>query len=495
MPTVIPIQQLFNAAGSVAEAAKITQEALTFPINYNDGSATLITAGTKFATQAEIADYLTSHSATNFKYVIECWGSLPDIVAHNITFNLATGIHRPRAVEPRFAAFSFDKKSIQAGVRVNINGVGPSSYRIDVASATITAVGPSAEDPYLDFTGTPFTGLDLRGRYLVLDTGQTTIINKNTASRLFVQSVISPVPASGFVGRPATILRNSVDDINYLQYYDVYVDLPEAGDALIWFNDLVVDAFGSYYDIITGKSSMAMTNVMADPAGLSDEFPSKAFNTDAFVNTGSYMYMSGCSIRGTLLSAVPQAYAHHGVYAWGKDARLYFDSCYIAGVQSGMEGYSGEFSLVNTMFDIVAYTTIELYQNAEFSFYDYGGGKINLIRNGAPIRIYENAQIISGSTRLQFEGSTGPCIQFNDTARTATGFYGNVSLENGPAGGNVDVGIEIIGMGSLVSLGAGTNVTGTNGNVRMADGDIWTYANITLQGPITDRNGNLVRKS
>jgi hypothetical protein len=285
-----------------------------------------------------------------------------------------------------------------------------------------------------------------------------------------------------------------VDDLSYLQYYDVYVDLPEAGDAILWFSNLVVDAFGSYYDLITGKSAIAMTNVMADPAGLSDEFPSKVFNTDAFVNTGSYMYMSGCSIRGTLLSAVPQSYAHHGIYAWGKDARLYFDSCYIAGVQSGMEGYSGEFGLTTTMFDIVAYTTIELYQNAEFSFNDYGSGKINLIRNSAPVRIYENAQIISGSTRLQFEGSTGPCIQFHDTARTATGFYGNVSLENGPAGGNVDVGVEIVGMGSLVSLGAGTNVTGTNGDVRMADSDIWTYANIASQGPITDPNGNFVRK-
>jgi hypothetical protein len=81
---------------------------------------------------------------------------------------------------------------------------------------------------------------------------------------------------------------------------------------------------------------------------------------------------------------------------------------------------------------------------------------------------------------------TGPLASINFQTNTPIGFK--------DGGGNADVGIEFQGLGGIVTLNTATDVTGANGDVRMADGGILSYATIAASGPFIDTGNNLIKK-
>ena len=188
---------------------------MTLSVDFNDGAAVDPPPGAIITNQSE-ADAI----GTTFKSLQLLWDALPKLISDAVTFNIAGG---DQFVDPGQASGSvgFDL----GGKIINVNtfqlvfqGASSSNYDQIVAPLTILSHTTSGGNPNLVFSGTPFTGLDLRGRFAVNSNGYVGQITDHTADTLFLAKSISPAPTNGvtttFVGRPATKLINSKDGIS-----------------------------------------------------------------------------------------------------------------------------------------------------------------------------------------------------------------------------------------------------------------------------------------
>jgi hypothetical protein len=88
---------------------------------------------------------------------------------------------------------------------------------------------------------------------------------------------------------------------------------------------------------------------------------------------------------------------------------------------------------------------------------------------------------------------TGACIQLNGYASKIGTEYGyQVKFVNGPAGGNLDVGITYSGQRGWARLRPETTVSGALGDIRFA-GTIYSHAQMQSLGPLVDPMGNYCR--
>lgn len=480
-----------------------TFEALIFPVDYNDPTAVDPPTSMVFTRQAEITAFLAGSGTSSFKHLQAAWNATPVIVRHDLTFNLAAGVHRPRNPESNSYAFSFVGRLIISGVKVYVQGSQGSNYRVTVPSTAISSVNNISGDPYVEFVGTPFTGLDLRGQFVVFDTAQVAVIHKNTDSRLYLCSDASPLPTSAFVGRPSTILRNSYDDIlRSKSSGSVQVNPCDAYSTAssVYLYDLTIESFSASWDLYVFKMACRTARVLIDHAGTIDAFGVTISNIRPIqtIHSLSRIYFDYSSIRGCGLAATPG-----GSYT----GTIYLGYTESSGISQSYIGFVNSITLSSKANAFVNRTVID--SPLSQGFYLQGDscnlwnqdripsytGKATVIRNcpGVGISISRGGTFGSNAyNRWLFDGVVGPCIRFNDSKMFEDYYTDGVFANEGASCG--DVGIELVGMQSLVHLFAAATVTGALGDVRMSDGEIWSYADILAAGPIRDELGNMVRK-
>ena len=507
----------------------ITQEALTFAVDYNLGGAATIPTGTIFSKQIQISNFLTNAGTTSFKYLREVYDAVPRTIYHAVTINLAAGIHRPGASE-NAAAFRLGRKTFISGLTIGsmtIAGQLPASYTTVVAAQTITAFQVASNDPYLDFAGTPFTSGALKGLTAVLSTGQSSVIHDNTTSRLNIMTAISPSPTVGvstcIVAQPSVTLRNSITDL--ARAYASFIVRTGNGpsDAAILFQDLLLDPFGN--------SSISITNA------------SGTFTRCIFDRSSSYYAFPGCprpnatgySIVSGTLSLVDSSIIDipDATPGWADDPILlqFCPNCVLqrSYISGGEVGLTATHSRVR-WFDVVSdgcgtgvsgrsRLGIHIFENSVFEL-SILGGKLNEIRNtiitktdpsqASPGVVYLIGSHCNGGG-MSGGGSQG--LIFKNNNPSTTGAVGamirlaqnstfDLSNDNGATGiqdggGNIGVGWDLVGpnasllIGSIIGTSSSvTTVTGNSGDVRFSDGTIMTYADITSEGPVVDPASN-----
>ena len=487
------------AGGGGGGSGIVTEEALTFSIDYNDVTAATIPSGTVFARQSEITAFLAAAGTSNFKYVVSCWLATPPIIRHQIIFNLVAGVHRPRNPETNWGAWQFTGKLFQIPVytAIQFNGAPGSQYTQIVPSTAITGIS-GGDDPYIDFTGAPFTGLNLKGMFVVLNTGQITVINKHTSSRLYVMNLVSPSPASGFVGKPSTVLRNSYDDISPTPdcYYGVYTEFPLDSSVYVLFSDIEVSGFGGVDEIYTGIGSFSGSKILIDHAGDYDNFGVVPIATmvDVYDKNAS-AYLSISSLRGGLIATTPIAGSKYPIYC--ADGVVSFANSYLAGSDGGIHvaGATASLSIARTVLDSHTPNAIEILERSAISLADeYRTGRKNIIRNcGGGLSFWGGALVAEAPSSMQFENVAGDCIQLSgQNCKIGTEYGYNSVFTNGPAGGNLGYGIVFNGQQEWARLRPGTDVSGALGEVKFG-GVVMTHAEIVSDGPFADNDGNWVR--
>jgi hypothetical protein len=181
----------------------------------------------------------------------------------------------------------------------------------------------------------------------------------------------------------------------------------------------------------------------------------------------------------------------------GTNGKLFAYASYVSNHQgSAIANDGGTLFFRNLILDnvgSVANPSVLIDSGSEFQNWSGMGGAIDEIRNSPGTGIELNISSRLGRADAQlfyFKNVVGPCLKISSKSELVV-----VSSGFKDGGGNLDVGIEVEGPKALVELNTGTDVTGSVGDVRMADGGILTYAEITSDGPFTDEGFNLVSRS
>lgn len=475
----------------------VTLEPLVIPVDYDDddvGSVGDPPVGTLFTTQIEIDNFLTDNGWTAFKHFQAVWDATPAIFNHAVTVNLASGIHRPRPSDT-IIAWNLGKKVVLTSGTISLQG--DSGFQELVSGLTVSVVGVDDNDPWIDFSGTPFAGKDVRGLKLILDTGQVSVIHKHTDSRLYFVNKISPAgPVSGVVGRPSTIIRNSQKVTNTTKHVsDTIVQITLDGDSdFVKIDNLTTEHLSAKWDIRVRNSSIMawITNVIIDHATQKNDHGLVPNGRPIQIDT-SFLIWYYCSIRGSFIAEVPSAgtdglfhtFARGGLSLWygyhgGGDDIIDFDS-------------GSSLSIYNSVVDEIP--GISFHDGS--LFVSQGGFGLN---NGvnSTFRDFSSHGIafLTGSHEgeyssrsYRFENQAGPCVIIDN--------YSYLIPDNGQivdGGGNLDVGIEVRGSFCRAQLLAGTDITGALGDMRI-DGVITAYTALpTKAAPFISTNVNAISK-
>lgn len=489
----------------------LTATTLTYPIDYNLVGAALVPPGTIFTEQGDIDAYLLANSTTAFKYVMDCWDATPRILAHNVTFTLAAGIHRARPTDPLTAVFNLVGKFSVGGV-FTLQGALSSTWDPVAGPFTVASV-TSAPDPSITFSGTPFTGMNLRGLHVVLSTGQVGVIHDHNNSTLFVTANLSPSPVggTGTIARPSTILRNSDNDIVHRTTSPTLrLGIGGSGGTHVC-QDLRIDTFSG--------SSAAWAVLLVD-RGMS-VFLSRVLNDydiqlSAFgrVPDGRTVQLNGVDqVISTSLVAVKAPstsgeindfiFANNpGNQAFLSDTVAYNPRSTNHPSISMISAQGGQVQLNKTVLDWLVNTSlgngiVDIGNGVLASFFDgFGLGTFSALRSGARGLVLRSGSLVRddrNDTAIKFRNITGAAAVLFDGAAC------NLSLADGAHGfkddgGNTGVGFDVIGPHARLKLSSGTTVAGTLGAVRMSTGAIETYPDILADGPVTDTAFNYVQK-
>lgn len=479
---------------------------MVIPMDYNDAGAVDPDPGIIFYNQLSVDRHLEKKGATSFKHVNEVVASLPSFILHDVELSLAAGVHRPSGSSEFVAAFGlsheptnyFSPSQItKVGLgNVRLSGPEPSQYTQIVAPLAIQSHVVGSSDPSLTFSGTPFLGLDLRGLMCILSTGQATIIHDHDDSTLHVMAVLSPEPVDGtttaFVGRPAAILRNSLDDSSRAYSTCVQTALPQALTNMLV--DVQIDSFGATFALrmdAGGDSHAWLLRVIVDYEYvrlLGGSTSGRGIQLSG-VKGETTVYMSDSSVFGA--PANPPG----GQLVLSFGGTLILWGCYIGRcTREGITVSNGDVQMFGAVVEQCGsssgYAAWVLGAEATIGFLDYpgllGGAKLNLFRNCPNVGIQFDDR---GSTsrndiqKVQFENNTGPCVLVRKNAiidheLSTDGFC--------DAGGNLDVGIEVEGPGAHLTLASSNDVSGAAGDLRV-DGVLVTYAEVeAVENLVTD---------
>lgn len=505
----------WTAAASPASSnvAAATIEPFSIFVDYANPLAVDPPYGAVLASAADVTAALGGAPA--FKHLTAVYAALPATIAHYIVINLATGIHRPHADASSFFAFDFSKKQITPSGQISLGGTSPSDWPAIVAAQTVTAHQTGSNDPYIDVAGTPFTGLDLKGRYAVLSSGQVAMIHEHTASRLRFCQAIAPALTNGVstvtVAAPGTILRNSRDDVSSHGFFTMAIDAAKAtadGDAgKFKAAYITIDPWDSYNGLtVLRGAQVSLTGVVLDYVTSRDAF---AFVTDgqAFVaEEGAVVVLNNCSLYDT----PPTSASWLDEIVSASRASLFLIGCYLRGSENGLLLDGSQVALYSTVVDGVGYAatgeTIPGWVVATngtrlLPLWTGPAAKLNEIRNspGSRPALYLErgmspysfgTEIDSAAAALIFKSCGGPCVRLGPYG--AFDVRGSVGFVNG--GGNADVGFDVVGPHALALIDAATNVAGALGDTRI-DGSIVAYASLgTKAAPTISARLNAIGK-
>jgi hypothetical protein len=487
---------LKGAGGAGGGGGTITTTDITIPIDFNDAGAVDPPADVVFTSQDVVDDTLTSLGATNFKYLDRAYRALPAIIDHEVTFECAAGIHRPSGdPENGFNSWLLGTKNITKNGILSVIGALSSQYLSVVGSSgsplTIDSYS-SGNDPQLSFTGTPFAGLNLRGRYVITDAGQVATIHNHDDSTLFVNDSISPTPTTCWVGRPSTIFRNSTDDA--AAFTSSPITIGAAGFiGVVRIEDVSIECFGGNGIILSlgDAANIRALRVVVDDLTVYDDFAispnGRPFQFGSA--TGLALFRNTCYTAPYGVPGNDQLIFTSG----GNNSRLYVWACYF-GESSGVALDETAITIRNSVFDTVLGTYRLAIASCRCHFMHFNNsGKINEMRNSGALLLtrtespvwrsfgpYDNKLIVKDCIDDRCIKLTKDCIV--DLSDSGSGFI--------DGGSNAGVGFELIGPNAYLKLDSESDLTGAVGDVKMADGSVWSYADIATYGPIVDEYGN-----
>jgi len=498
MPSSLPIQQLFNITSS---AVISTVEDFSIPVDFGGGSVGDPPSGTVFTTQAEVDNLLTNQGWTAFKHIYQVLRALPPSIRHQVDINLASGVHYADPSVSDFYSLPIEGFTVDVGGVVRINGRPLSEWTQIVAPQTITAFQQASNDPWVQVSGTPFAGMDLRGRMAVLSNGVYGIINSHDDNTLHIMKAVLPNPTVSvdtvFVGRPNTSIRNALSSTPTTRK-DYYV-IGLKAQGYVWGSDIEInnvqlEGVGSY-TFVTAESSNMRFN--ARSVIIDHEYERTQFGST--VRGRAFQAGSNCiySLFDVGIYADP---AHkcgdRALWSTGYGCQLYAYYCFICNHTVGILAYQdGALLFRNLILDTVgsaSQASVLLEQRGWFQNFYGMGGAIDTIRNAPSVGIdlFDGSFLGRAEAQLwYFENCAGPCIRLRTQGKFVT--TGN-GFKDG--GGNADVGIEVVGPYALAQIDSATNVTGSNGDIRMADGDVLSYSDV-IDNPYSDSSFNWVEKS
>ena len=483
-----------------------TVEDLSFPVDYNAAHPALVPPGTIFQRQSDIDAYLSAAGAISFKYLMDVYDALPTIIQHNITFNVAAGVQLPRPADMAGGiSYNMTSKRVISTFypsTASITIQGSTAYTTTVSSAVITAHQTNNGNPYVDVSGTPYSGKNLKGLFAIFN-GQTSVIHSNANSRLYVTDALNPaitnLVSDVTVGQPSTVFRCSLDNVTpgpsgtYMFQLDV-------GDKNNNFNiyDITIDPFGVEYFIGVSfdTANANLQRVLIDnytctqapfniPVG-----PESTYFQDfgaGYANLYDCSYRELSKLGGAILFATASSVSN----------------CFFGGSTYGIEVSStnGFLAFYNSVVDNCGaagsgYGVGMISCGGYFQSLDQGSGKYGELRNsvsGLPALTMSGgaAFIRFDYENLYFSGNAGPCVRVQDGATLI--FSDGVSHGWFNGSGNTDVGIDIAGASTISRIDSGTTITGSVGDVRM-QGTIVSYSSILSSGPYTDDSNNVITK-
>lgn len=473
-----------------------TLEDLVFDVDYNDASAADPPLGTVFQSQHEIDNFLASNGATNFKHLELVYAALPMVIPHNVLIRLAAGVHRPSPTPlSAYYAISLTGKMVIDQGSVKITGASPSSWEtISGLSGLAIDSHVATSDPSV-YVGTSnpnaFAGLDLRGCYVVLSTGQATPIIDNDDNNLWVVAGLSPEPVDGVdtitVARPSTIIRNSQDDST--SFAQLFIFLAGENTAVfsgVTLEDVTLDPFACVNMLEFSNMNLGCTRVMFDHVTYTQPPYSLVANGHGIdVNGHVRATFDNCSFRSAVGNGVD------GSFGPGVNSDQFFmfvvacffmggdrdDGFRIAGGGTSVRAYGTVF--VDHPVYIRECAEIDFFDTDYYGRYceirDVGAGYPGLVfeRRGHGLQLSEN----NIHHRVIFKNITGPCVRLHNGTVDASSTWVD-------GGGNTDVGVELVGPFSELSMSAGTDVSGSVGDVRDSDGTILSHTTIQSTGPL-----------
>jgi hypothetical protein len=498
------VDGILNSNWKEMDLTTATRATLSIPVDYT--STFIPPAGTVIASQDDVTRILALGGATAFKYLMDAWDCLAENVQHNVVFNLAAGVHRPRNPEAYTeGAWRLSHKTFQPFVTVTIQGVLGSGYTPIVTSNTVTGTSNTNNDPYVDFSGAPFTGLDLRGYYCVFNTGQVTVIHSHTNSRLNVMNNISPAPTSGFVGRPGTILRNSYDDItrvnnNYALNCQLYTRGTSSTSARQFIiNDIQIDSFFPSWDLFVNDCFFVGARILFDHAWQLQSFSvtPTSTNRNFQTNMNSYSSLSAISVRGSRLFNSTNYSTKEALFLSFSNAILFVFNSYIGGARSGVLVGAGtnQVYVNKTVFDFLLFGCVQADTGNMFFNYDqsYTGRKTTFRNSAFGIKLLNGASSPGAGygNLMVCEGLSGPCLYLGNASKWFNG-SGDLGMQNGTIP-NTDVGVQLVGHHNEFIFNASFNANGSVGDIKEDDGTLITFASVTST-PIEDNAKNFMRK-
>lgn len=480
------------------EAGLVTKEDLVIPINFDTAGSIDPPAGVSLTSQAQIDDILADAGTSAFKHVHEVLAALPWVL-HDVTLNVGAVVQRPSsATAPMIDVrlFIFDGSVVIAG--------DPDTSNWSVVHAGGTITGHQVIDevtgirqPYLDFAALTFPNDNsLSGRHTVTSDGYVGVIWKHTDSRLWLTKAISPAPTDGvstaFVAKPGTVFRHSTDDLvkssgNFIKMHIIGYPTDEipAGLNMVTMRDVTLEDFGSgvacqLAGADQNKQRVEMSNIQLDKTAFSNE------NGDGFFSQNIRISLLDSSAIATIGTGAADAAGRaesEGDILWRRSYAQGFE-----------DGFRADTDGAVTFLDSVARScgnssteaAIRTRAGGSFNSIDTPGGVINSIVDSPGVALELSGRgrsftAASPSAGLRFEGNAGSCVQVKDTifdmSAKSSGFK--------DGGGNLGVGVEMLGPHGSAILSADTDVTGIVGAIRVAGG-VESYATLVANETIND---------
>ncbi len=487
----------------------VTEEDLTIPVDYDDDNSSTVVdppADSVFSTQAEWDNHLITQGASAYKHIQKVFDALPTFALHDVIINCAAGVHRPFSAG---AAILESRIFIFNGTVDVVGDADTANWTVLDAGGTITGHQTLNEVtgeryPYLDFDADTFPNDgSLNGRLAVTSDGFIGVIWEHTDSRLWVTRRLNPVPTDGvstaFVAEQGTVFTNSIDDTarsNSLQSIKLIIqgtptDIAPGGINAMTFSDIAVRDFSSGFGIRVA-SNTDINRILWSRVTMDKVFGPVSENGEGWHTTAPIRCsLNDCSFISTIGGGADSPLV-------AEEGTIQFRRTYIQGGEDGCEARAAngaKFNMLDCVLRGVGSASLGLAalrtsSGGSITTVDTGGGVVNTILESPDAGIefsggghsfgFPTAQT-PPSAKVRFRDNVGPCVRILDSivdmAKFPDGFIDD--------GGNLDVGIEVVGPHASLILTTDTDVAGANGAIRFS-GEIKTYADLVADGPFSD---------
>ncbi len=488
----------FGGGGS--DTNYFTQTDLVIPVDFQDVGAVSPPPGVVFSSQSDVVAALQGAQA--FKYIQEVWDVLPIFIVNDVRFEFAAGIQRPSPNYTNGWPWAFHDKNLLSG-EIVFAGAPVSEWDI-VRPLALSAVTNTPGDPNITVTDTLIPS-ELKGKFLRTDQGQAVAIHDNDEHVIFVMGEVTPAPASVDVALPATIFRNSWDDVAYVEWAGIDLSSNLKGVGAV-FQDIQFESFGS--DMITSYGEGMGYEIKE----MHLIFNRLIWNHEAYNVLGKAVNGRDISLTGSSGSIqMADCISWGGPNYQGKDSFLaIFEKTFVIMINC-LHANSGKgiwLTHDSTLFclNFVSDTagagdlggvTVEdgaLLSMASYNHWNWYIGKYNTIKNVGGARpgvtFEKGSKGFGRFEHIVFEAISGPCVRITDRVVGDLSVCAAGYLDGG---GNGDVGFEFLGSFNSALWNAATDITGLAGDVRI-EGIVEPYSNFETAIPQV-RGLNSIKKN